>query len=158
MDTIIGEISQNLMNAENNLRSLIMVMFGNNENDFVNFIRLKNQNNPLDWITHWQTNRNKSLKNDLPLIYYSDFSNLRRILEWVDDSHLRRANTQANISDIRTKIRKLSDNLKFYTIDERNETFHARVLQYDLNKLNEVLVDTNRLFKLTLEVKSALNA
>ncbi len=160
MDMIISEISQNLMNAENNLRLVIMVMFGNNETDFMSFIRLKNQNNPLDWVTHWQNNRNKSLKNDLPLIYYSDFSNLRRILEWIEteDGYLRRANRQVNISDIRNKIRKLTDNLKFYTIDERNETFHARVLQYDLNKLNEVLVDTNRLFKLTLEVKSTLNA
>jgi tetratricopeptide (TPR) repeat protein len=156
MDALIAEISQNLMNSENNLRSIIMSMFGNNEVDFISFIRAKSMTFPIDWVTNWQTNRNKSLKNDLPLIYYSDFSNLRRMLDWVDDSHLRRANPRINTFESRNKVKKLSENLKFYTIDERNETFHARVLQYDLNKLNEILVDTGRLFNLTSEVISEL--
>ena len=155
-DALITEISQNLMNSENNLRSIIMLMFDNNEADFISFVRAKSSTFTIDWVTNWQTNRNKSLKNDLPLIYYSDFSNLRKMLDWVDDSHLRRANPHINVFEVRSKVRKLSENLKFYTIDERNETFHSRVLQYDLNKLTEILVDTGRLFKLTSEVISEL--
>ncbi len=157
MDGVIAEISQNLINSENNLRSIIMSMFANIETDFISFIRAKNQNSIFDWISNWQTNRNKSLKNDLSLIYYSDFSNLRKMLDWLDNTHIRRANSNINVFEIHNKIKKLSDNLKFYTIDERNEAFHARILQYDLNKLNEVLVDTSRLFNLTTEVRIELN-
>lgn len=152
-EKINKEIMNSLTTAENELRIFIMNLFDNDELKFKPFIESNTRGYSINWIEQWKLTKNKSLNNNLPLIYYSDFSNLRKMLEWINDSILGQHVPIASIQDIKSNIRKVVTNLKNYTIDERNETFHSRLLQMEHEKLVEVLVDTNRLLNAVREIR-----
>lgn len=151
-DEIISKITNNLINAENDIRKFILFCFDNKEENFLNFLNPILVSYSYNWISSWELTRDKSLNNKLPLIYYSDFSNLRRIIEWLNTNDLKRKFPKFNNTDFNTKLRKLTDNLKNYTVNERNETFHSRIAEYEIDRLNEVLVDTKRMYDIVNEL------
>jgi len=156
-EKINKEIMNSLTTTENELRSFIMNVFDNDELQFKLFIESNTSGYSINWIEQWKLTKHKSLNNNLPLIYYSDFSNLRRILEWMNnDAILGRKIANSSLYGLKNNIRNMVTNLKTYTIDERNETFHSRLLQMEHDKLNEVLVDTNRLLQLVKEVRDII--
>jgi len=151
---IIGDISVNIQSSEINLRQLIMWSLKFDEQVLINMISL---NGKTTWLEQWRMTRNRSLKQDADLIYYSDLGHLKHILNWSIQNIL------DNILEIKLKQRteqnliKIVRYLEEWVAKERNETFHSRLQLFNLEELNEVLVDTRRLVNLTNQVKEDLN-
>lgn len=154
---IIKQISSNLLNAEASLREFIMTCFYNSEENLFSFLRpllrQKRENvqsdGQYDWINSWQINRKKSLS-EMPILEFSVLPQIKQILIWM----IARNSSVSMLSDksIRTLCQEIINNLKHYTISHRNNTFHARVVHFELEKLYEYEVDSNRLSRTSAEI------
>ncbi len=144
-ENMIQKITTHLINSEEQLRIFVIELF---ENDitFEDFVNKRNSK----LVSKWEYNRNRALKNDLHLIYYSSLGEMKKVLNWLWLEHNFILNYFGNskTNEIKLIIKQVVKNLKEYTIDERNETFHSRVAKYSKEQLNEVIVDTSRLFSL----------
>ncbi len=120
-----------------------MSCFDNDENSLINFIKEKGKE---EWIDQWTVTRNKSLKKDELIIHYSDLSHLRSLISWCKSLLLDQIPASLKY-EAKEHIKKIIAYLENYITKERNETFHSRLQLYDIDELNEILVDTKRLLK-----------
>jgi len=147
-DEIIKQISSNIQNIELNLREIIMWALDYDEENLKSLVLQKGKG---EWLEQWENTRSKSLKNDESLIHYSDLAHLRSLLSWTKQLIIDKTKDIQN--DIKEKIKSIIEYLEGHISAERNETFHSRLQLYDLEKLNEILVDTKKLLDLTSELK-----
>jgi len=148
-NTLIGEISTNIQRAEVNLRNIILWSFDFNEQALVDFVMSKNK---PEWIMQWEMTSNKSLKKDISLIHYSDLGHLRSLLAWQKSEILKRITDSKAKYASKEKLKKITAYLEEYVSQERNETFHSRLQLFEIDKLNEILVDTKRLLDTTTQI------
>jgi hypothetical protein len=137
----IGEIMLNIQECEANLRRLVMWSLDNKEEKLVELIRSKGKS---EWIDQWQLTRNKALKKDEVLIHYSDLFQLRIVLSWVTSEITNKIQDNSKKNQI---IQLLNDTVVYlekYISQERNESFHSRLQLYEMEELNNFLVDTRR--------------
>jgi tetratricopeptide (TPR) repeat protein len=138
---IIGEIMLNIQECEAKLRQLVMWSLDNKEEKLVELIRSKDKS---EWIDQWQLTRNKALKKDEVLIHYSDLYQLRSVLSWVKSEITNKIQDNSKKNQIRELLNYTVVYLKKYISQERNESFHSRLQLYEIEELNNFLVDTRR--------------
>lgn len=156
-DEIIKDISLNIQNAENEIRNIIIFTFDQDESSFLE--RIKPKTNEIkekydkDWIEQWNFTRDKALKKDEFIIFYSDLSQIRDILIWVKKEIASKANDNRTQKKLEDKIKKLVAFLQDYTSKDRNETFHSRLQLYEKDKLDDILVNSRRLIEIINDLK-----
>lgn len=148
-NALIGDISINIQCAEVNLRNLIMWSFDFNEQGLVDAVISKDKQ---EWITQWEMTKNKSLKKDADLIHYSDLGHLRSLLAWRRSEILKRTADSKMRYTTQENLKKTIAYLEEYVSQARNETFHSRLQLFEIDKLNEILVDTRRLLDTTNQI------
>lgn len=141
-EELIQKISFNIQEAEYELRNIILTALNFDENKLKDLLVEKDKK---DWIEQWESTKAKSLKSDVNIIHYCDLSQLRSLLSWCKDRIL---NLSRDIS-IKYKNKDLLKNivaiLEGYVNQERNETFHSRLQLFELEDLENFIVDTRRL-------------
>jgi tetratricopeptide (TPR) repeat protein len=140
-DEIIGKIMLNIQECEAKLRQLVMWSLDNKEEKLLELVKSRNR---LEWIDQWQLTKNKALKKDEALIHYSDLSHLRSILSWVKSEINNKIQDNSKKDQIGELLNYTVVYLKKYISQERNESFHSRLQLYEIEELNDFLVDTRR--------------
>ena len=154
-EEIINQITANILNAEATLRKFVMKGFDDKEEDFLAFIepKLKERQRSnfaqYDWVNAWQTNKKKALV-DSPILEFSVLPQLKQILIWLINSNDKRFFPKQNIT--KPLLQKIINSLKDHAIIERNDVFHARAINFDMEKLQEYKADSNRLQRRSLEL------
>jgi len=138
---IIGKIMLNIQECEAKLRQLVMWSLDNKEEKLLELIKSKDKS---EWIDQWQLTRNKALKKDEVLIHYSDLSQLRSVLSWVKSEITNKIQDNSKKNQIRELLNYTVVYLEKYISPERNESFHSRLQLYEIEELNNFLVDTRR--------------
>jgi tetratricopeptide (TPR) repeat protein len=138
---IIGKIMLNIQECEAKLRQLVMWSLDNKEEKLVELVKSKNKS---EWIDQWQLTKNKALKKDEVLIYYSDLSQLRSVLSWVKSEITNKIQDNSKKNQIKELLNNTVVYLENYISKERNESFHSRLQLYEIEELNDFLVDTRR--------------
>lgn len=138
---IIGKIMLNIQECELKLRQLVMWSLDNEEEKLLELVRSKDLS---EWIDQWQLTKNKSLKKDEALIHYSDLSHLRSILSWVRPKITNKIQDDSKKNQIKELLNNTVVYLEKYISQERNESFHSRLQLYEIEELNNFLVDTRR--------------
>lgn len=152
-DELIQKISLNIQEAEHLLRNVIMASLENNEEMLISLIKEKDKN---DWVEQWKLTKVKALNTEAILIHYSDISHIRSLLSWCKDKIINHSkNTSAKVKN-KELLKNIVASLENYVNQERNETFHSRLQLYEIEKLEEFVVDTRRLLQLIEELNSNL--
>jgi hypothetical protein len=138
---IIGKIMLNIQECELKLRQLVMWSLDNKEEKLLELVRSKGKS---EWIDQWQLTRNKALKKDEVLIHYSDLSQLISILSWVISKITNKIQDDSKKYQTEKMLNNIAVHLKNYIRQERNESFHSRLQLYEIEELNNFLVDTRR--------------
>jgi tetratricopeptide (TPR) repeat protein len=138
---IISKIMLNIQECELKLRQLVMWSLDNKEEKLLELVRSKDKS---EWIDQWQLTKNKSLKKDEALIHYSDLSHLRSILSWVRPKITNKIQDDSKKNQIKELLNYTVVYLEKYISQERNESFHSRLQLYEIEELNNFLVDTRR--------------
>jgi hypothetical protein len=138
---IIGKIMLNIQECEAKLRQLVMWSLDNKEEKLLELVK---SNNKSEWIDQWQLTKNKALKKDEALIHYSDLSQLRSVLSWVKSEITNKIQDNSKKNQIRELLNYTVVYLEKYISQERNESFHSRLQLYEIEELNDFLVDTRR--------------
>jgi hypothetical protein len=131
----------NIQECELKLRQLVMWSLDNKEEKLLELVRSKDLS---EWIDQWQLTKNKSLKKDEALIHYSDLSHLRSILSWVRPKITNKIQDDSKKNQIKELLNNTVVYLEKYISQERNESFHSRLQLYEIEELNNFLVDTRR--------------
>ena len=146
---IIGEIMVNIQECEAKLRQLIMWSIDNEEEKLIELLESEGKSKR---IKKWQDTKDKALKKDEALIHYSDLSDLKIILPWVKSEIINKIQDDSKISQIEELLNNTVVYLENYIRQERNESFHSRLQLYEIEELNEFLVDTRRTLKTINEI------
>jgi CRISPR/Cas system CMR-associated protein Cmr5 small subunit len=78
------------------------------------------------------------------LIHYSDLSHLISILSWVISKITNKIQDDSKKYQTEKMLNNIAVHLKNYIKQERNESFHSRLQLYEIEELNNFLVDTRR--------------
>ncbi len=146
---IIDNILFNIQQIETNLREIVMWALDYDENELEMLIKSKGKEK---WIEQWELTRNKSLKDSLNLLYYSDLSHLRSILSWVRPIIIRKL--QYHKYDIKNILKHIVAYLEDYISAERNEAYHSRLQLFTAKELDYILLDTKKMLDLTNKFKN----
>jgi tetratricopeptide (TPR) repeat protein len=138
---IIGKIMLNIQECEAKLRQLVMWSLDNKEEKLLELVRSKGRS---EWIDQWQLTKNKALKKDGALIHYSDLFHLRKILSWLTSEITNKIQDNSKKNQIGKLLKDTVVYLEKYISQERNESFHSRLQLYEIEELNNFLVDTRR--------------
>jgi Tfp pilus assembly protein PilF len=138
---IISKIMLNIQECELKLRQLVMWSLDNKEEKLLELVRSKDKS---EWIEYWQLTKNKALKKDEALIHYSDLSHLISILSWVISKITNKIQDDSKKYQTEKMLNNIAVHLKNYIKQERNESFHSRLQLYEIEELNNFLVDTRR--------------
>lgn len=152
-DELIQKISINIQDSEYELRSIILTSLNNDENKLRELLIEKGKK---DWIEQWELTKAKSLSPDANIIHYSDISHLRSLLSWCKEKVLNLSRDSANKYKNKELLKNIVAILEGYVNQERNETFHSRLQLFELEKLEDFLVDTRRLLNIINELKDNL--
>lgn len=150
---IISEIMLNIQECESELRDLIMWSLDYEEERLLELVKNKGKE---EWISQWQTTRNKSLKNDEMLIHYSDLSHLRSILAWIRPEIVNKIEDNSKSYEVKEVLKKIVAYLETYISPERQESFHSRLQLYEIEDLNKFLVDTKRILEEIKKLKDLI--
>lgn len=151
---LMEKILYNIQQIESQIRDIIMWALDYDEENLLELVRNKEKNS---WISQWESTRNRSLKSDESLIHFSDLSDLRSLLSWVKTCLLDKIDDSSSKYQAKEIYKKIVAYLENYISQERNESFHSRLNLYDLDKLNEFLVDTSRTLSEIQKLDSILN-
>lgn len=154
-EKIISEILTNIQNIEVDLRKIIMIALNNDDNQLMELVE---EHGKPEWIEQWKLVRDKSLKKDEAIIHYSDLSHLRSILSWIKNNLINQIETNISRHEAKDIIKKIVAQLEEYISQERNESFHSRLNLYNLEELNNFLVDTRRTINEIGKLKSILGS
>ncbi len=152
-NALIGEISANIQRSEVNLRTVIMWALDSQEDNLLSLVKGKGKE---EWIAQWRMTRDKALKKDGWLIHYTDLSHLRSLLKWTRALILKRIEGPKHQDDCRKLLKQVVAYLEEFVSQERNEAFHSRLLLFNEEELQAVLVDTRRLLDSTEQLKEFL--
>lgn len=154
-DNLINNILFKLSESENRIRKFVMSCFNNNENVFLEFLKVRLVENNWDWIASWEVLRNRSV-NKNRLIYYSDLEHLIYILTWLIHD-LSKYLKVKNISEIENKINLLKLEIKHYETNKNNETFDYRLTFLEKESLNKIHLDIAKIPIILEDIEGLLN-
>ncbi len=140
-EEIIKEISINIQHIEHLLRNIIMFALNYSEEELLKLLKDKDK---ADWLEQWTNTKNRAMKRDELLIYYSDLSHIRSLLSWTKSILSKKSE---NSYQVKQHVKNILAYLENYITKERNETFHARLQLLDKMELNKILVDTQRVLE-----------
>jgi len=141
-NNLIGQIMRNIQELEYSLRDkVVMWALDNDEQKLVDLVTRKDKE---EWIERWKSTRTRSLKNDESLIHFSDLSDLRSLLSWTKSIFLGKIYGDKNQESAKELFKRITLELENFINNERNESFHSRLQLYEIEELNEFLVDTQR--------------
>ncbi len=143
-DETINMIVENLRNGEVEVRKLVMWSLENNDACLPDILKRRNIEG---LITKWENRRVDAGTRKGSLIDYSTLSELRDVFLCC------RKEIMNKVENKHRSIHKRIVPLLNLILPERNEVAHARLHLYESEELEYILKDTERLIKLTSELK-----
>ena len=140
---MIEKINKNMGEVEREMRTVVMLSLGNNEQSLLNLLKEDRE----DWYGKWKEIRRGAKIEHLSLIFYSDTGELVKIFRWCRKNikNLMASTSKSriafdNIYDEIIAILNIGDITK-----ERNETYHIRLLEREEEDLEKLCVFTRTL-------------
>lgn len=148
---VIKDILGKITECETNLRRIVQVALGFNEDSLKALI---NKRGKEEWLDQWELTKKKALSKDESIIFYSDLNQLKSVFIWVKPELVKIAKNDEN--KVRELISEISTSLEKQFTPQRNESFHSRLDLLDEEGLNEVKIDIRRISKSIIALKSHL--